>query len=89
MSASTAASSPLTETELEMLAFERQWWKHAGSKDTAIRDLFDVPPTRYYQLLNALIDRPEALAADPTVVLRLRRLRDHRKAWRDRLRPAG
>ncbi|MGB0963140.1 MAG: DUF3263 domain-containing protein, partial [Mycobacterium sp.] len=28
--------------------------------------------TRYYQVLNALVDRPEALASDPMLVKRLR-----------------
>jgi hypothetical protein len=58
-----------------MLAFERQWWRRPGAKETAIRDRFDLPPTRYYQVLNALVDRPAALEADPLLVRRLRRLR--------------
>ena len=65
----------LTERDLEMLAFERQWWRHAGAKETAIRERFGLAPTRYYQALNALVDRPAALAADPLLVRRLRRLR--------------
>ena len=47
----------------------------AGAKETAIRDRFGLSPTRYYQVLNALVDRPAALAADPLLVRRLRRLR--------------
>ena len=35
--------------------------------------------TRYYQVLNALVDRPEALAADPMLVKRLRRQRARRQ----------
>ena len=65
----------LTDRDLEMLAFERQWWRHAGAKETAIRERFGLAPTRYYQALNALVDRPAALAADPLLVRRLRRLR--------------
>ncbi|MGL6235842.1 MAG: DUF3263 domain-containing protein [Segniliparus sp.] len=65
----------LSRREREVLAFERQWWKHAGSKEAAVRELFGMSATRYYQLLNALIDRPEALRADPLLVKRLRRLR--------------
>lgn len=38
--------------------------------------------TRYYQVLNALIDTPEALAFDSLTVNRLRRLRDERAAQR-------
>jgi hypothetical protein len=76
------ASGPLTPRELEMLAFERRWWKYAGSKEQAIRELFDMSDTRYYQLLNALIDRPEALVHDPMLVKRLRRLRQSRQRAR-------
>ncbi|MGY1812922.1 DUF3263 domain-containing protein [Blastococcus sp. SYSU D00820] len=70
-----APAPELTRREHEMLAFERQWWRHAGAKETAIREQFGLAPTRYYQALNALVDRPAALAADPLLVRRLRRLR--------------
>ena len=72
----------LSRREHEMLTFERQWWRRAGAKETAIRDRFGVPPTRYYQVLNALVDRPEALEADPLLVQRLRRLRSVRQRKR-------
>ena len=72
----------LTRREREILAFERQWWKYAGAKEQAIKDLFDLSATRYYQLLNALIDRPEALVHDPMLVKRLRRLRTTRQRTR-------
>ena len=74
----------LSERELRILAFERKWWKHAGSKEQAIRDAFDLSATRYYQLLNGLLDNPAALAADPMVVGRLRRLRSARARSRRR-----
>jgi Protein of unknown function (DUF3263) len=80
-----AASAPLdglTSRDREILSFERQWWKYAGAKEQAIRELFDMSATRYYQVLNALIDRPEALAADPMLVKRLRRLRASRQRAR-------
>ena len=72
----------LTRREHDMLAFERQWWRQAGAKETAIRDRFGVTPTRYYQVLNALVDRPDALASDPLLVRRLRRLRTARQRQR-------
>jgi hypothetical protein len=72
----------LSRREHEMLTFERQWWRRAGAKETAIRDRFGVPPTRYYQVLNTLVDRPDALAADPLLVGRLRRLRSARRSKR-------
>lgn len=69
----------LTRREYDILAFERQWWKYAGAKEDAIKELFAMSATRYYQVLNALVDRPEALAADPMLVKRLRRLRASRQ----------
>ena len=59
-----AADPVLSERDQKMLEFERQWWKFAGSKEEAIRQQFDMSGTRYFQILNDLIDRPEALAAD-------------------------
>ena len=76
------AGALLSERDQEILAFERQWWKYAGAKEQAIRELFDMSATRYYQVLNALIDRPEALASDPMLVKRLRRLRSARQRAR-------
>jgi hypothetical protein len=72
----------LTQREREILAFERQWWKYAGAKEQAIRELFDMSPTRYYQLVNRLIDKSAALEADPMLVKRLRRLRSGRQRLR-------
>ena len=72
----------LQRRDREILAFERQWWKYAGAKEQAIRELFDMSATRYYQVLNVLIDTPEALAADPMLVKRLRRLRASRQRQR-------
>lgn len=72
----------LSERDRDLLAFERQWWKYAGAKEQAIRELFDMSTTRYYQLLNQLIDRPEALAYDPMLVKRLRRMRAQRQRQR-------
>ena len=72
----------LTRRDREILAFERQWWKYAGAKEQAIRELFDMSATRYYQVLNALIDNPAAMAADPMLVKRLRRLRASRQRQR-------
>jgi hypothetical protein len=76
------APAELSDKEREILAFERQWWKYAGAKEQAIKDLFDLSATRYYQVLNALIDRPEALVHDPMLVKRLRRLRTTRQRTR-------
>jgi hypothetical protein len=74
--------SRLSARDAEILAFERQWWKFAGAKEQAVRDKFGMSATRYYQTLNALIDKPEALAQDPLLVKRLRRLRASRQRAR-------
>ena len=80
--AERSANGVLSARDREILAFERQWWKYAGAKEQAIRELFDMSATRYYQVLNALIDTPEALEADPMLVKRLRRLRASRQRAR-------
>ena len=77
-----APGGGLTRREHEMLAFERQWWRRPGAKETAIRDRFGMTPTRYYQVLNALVDSPVALATDPLLVKRLRRVRAARRRGR-------
>ena len=62
-------SGELTDRDRDIIGFERQWWKYAGAKEQAIRELFDMSATRYYQVLNALIDNPIALEADPMLLL--------------------
>lgn len=74
--------SGLASHERDILVFERRWWKYAGAKEQVVRDLFGMSSTRYYQVLNALIDRPEALAHDPMLVKRLRRMRQSRQRAR-------
>ena len=78
------AAPALGERELRILAFETKWWKHAGSKEQAIRDTFGLSSTRYYQLLNGLLDNPAALEHDPVLIGRLRRLRSTRARTRRR-----
>jgi Protein of unknown function (DUF3263) len=72
----------LSTRDQEILAFERQWWKYAGAKEQAIRELFDMSATRYYQVLNSLLDSPAAMAHDPMLVKRLRRMRTTRQRAR-------
>lgn len=81
----------LTDEQTDILDFEGGgWWKYAGAKESAIREHFDISATAYYAKLNAIIDRPEALAYDPLLVRRLVRLRDARARQRSarRLDPA-
>ena len=76
------SSGELTDRDRDIIGFERQWWKYAGAKEQAIRELFDMSATRYYQVLNALIDNPIALEADPMLIKRQRRLRATRQRAR-------
>lgn len=68
----------LTVKDKMTLDLEARHWKYPGAKETQIRQLFTESATRYYQRLNALIDRPEALAYAPLTVKRLQRLRSAR-----------
>jgi hypothetical protein len=72
----------LTQRDIEILDFERSWWKHAGVKEQAIKERFDMSATRYYQLLNELLENPAAMAHDPILVKRLKRLRTYRQRQR-------
>jgi len=74
--------SDLDSREIDILDFERTWWKHAGVKEQAIRERFDMSATRYYQLLNELLEKPEAMDHDPILVKRLKRLRTYRQRQR-------
>lgn len=72
----------LSERDKAILDFERSWWTEPGPKETAIRQRFELSGARYYQILGELIDSPDALAYDPLVVRRLRRLRERRRRAR-------
>ncbi|MEY3163747.1 MAG: hypothetical protein RI887_571 [Actinomycetota bacterium] len=79
---SDSVAAGLSELEIKLLEFENNWWRHAGSKESAVKELFNLTPPAYYQLLNNLIDRQEALLAQPILVKRLRRIRDARTTAR-------
>ncbi len=73
---------PLTDLEQQILAFEHLRWRYPGQKEAVIRERFNMSLTRYTQVVNGLIDRPDALAHDPQLVRRLQRLRDARRLER-------
>lgn len=87
-SSADPACPALTDRDLEILAFERQQWRFIGAKEAAIRERFDMTLVRYSQVLGALLDHPAALAADPTLVRRLQRLRTARQLQRSARRAA-
>jgi hypothetical protein len=77
-----AVPVPLTDREQAILDFERGWWLLDGPKDVLIKAHLGLSASRYYQLLNELLEQPEAMAHDPLVVRRLRRLRDRSRRAR-------
>jgi hypothetical protein len=70
-----SGQAALAARDLELLAFERRWWQHAGAKEEAIRRDLGMRPADYYQALSRLLDDPAALAAEPALIDQLRRLR--------------
>ncbi|WP_405685716.1 DUF3263 domain-containing protein [Streptomyces sp. NBC_00057] len=72
----------LSARDRAVLAVERQSWAGPGAKERAIRERLGISPTRYYQLLNALLDDRRALEEDPVTVNRLRRVRDAKRGRR-------
>ncbi|MDI3388208.1 DUF3263 domain-containing protein [Streptomyces sp. B-S-A8] len=79
---SPSPDEPLSERDRAVLALERQGWASRGAKEREIRERLGISPTRYYQILNALLDDPRALAHDPVTINRLRRVREARRARR-------
>ena len=72
----------LSEREQDILSFEREWGRLATPKERAIRDRFGWAVDEYYLALSTLLDNDEALAHDPLLVRRLRRLRATRRRHR-------
>lgn len=75
----TDAQSELTDLEMRILEFERIRFGNPGAKQYALSREFGISSIRYFQMLNQVIDRPEAVLVDPVVVNRLRRMRDTRR----------
>lgn len=74
------SDSPFTPLEESVLAIEREFPKYGGPKDDAIRRRLDISPTIYFQVLNALMDRPEAMEHEPQIIGRLHRVREQKQA---------
>jgi hypothetical protein len=75
-------TSDLDQRSRQVLDFEREAWKLTVTKERAIRERFGFSPSRYHQILHRIIDHPEALAYDPMLVRRLRRVREVRRRSR-------
>jgi hypothetical protein len=72
----------LSDRDRQVLVFERGTWRSVGAKEQGIAEALGMSATRYYQVLNELIDKPEALQFDPSLVKRLRARRARRAALR-------
>ncbi|UYL87875.1 helix-turn-helix DNA binding domain protein [Gordonia phage Malisha] len=68
----------MTDEEKRMLDLAGERWNYAGSLEQTVRDEFGISLTRYFQIVNRLLDTQEALRYSPQVVNRLRRLRTRR-----------
>src|SRR5688572_6183476 len=75
-------SMVLSDRDRAILDFDRSWWTELRPKEAAIRDRLELSASRHYEILGVLIDAPEAIAYDPLLVRRLRRLRDRRRRAR-------
>lgn len=73
---------PLSDRDRALLDFEARWQRHGAAKEEAVRTDLEMTPARYYQLLGRLLDSPDAVAYDPMLIHRLRRLRDDRERER-------
>jgi len=78
----------LSERERAMLAFERRWWRYGATRASAARQRFGLGPGEYGAIVTALLDRPQALAHDPVLVRRLRRIQSARRSDRSGRRAA-
>ncbi|MBK5238399.1 MAG: DUF3263 domain-containing protein [Actinomycetales bacterium] len=76
------SSRGLTDRDMAILDFEREWWQHPGSKEDSIRQVFGLSGARYYQVLGALLSSEAALVYDPMLVKRLQRIKDERSTSR-------
>lgn len=68
----------------ELLDFEERWARWSSRKDEAIRARFRMSPARYFQLLGRVLDTREALEVNPMLMHRLLRMREDRRAARER-----
>lgn len=75
-------SMELSIRERAILDFERTWWSQPGTKGAAIRQQLNLSSTRYYEMLNALLEDPASLDYDPLTVKRAQRSRNARRRAR-------
>jgi hypothetical protein len=75
--------NPLTVRETMALTLADTPYRYPGAREARALDHLGLTPTRFYALVNRLIDEPRAEAWDARVVRRLRRLRERRAEARN------
>lgn len=57
-------------------------YRYEGAREADALEMLGYTPTRFRQVIGRLLDDPQAMAEEPTVVGRLRRLREVRRRAR-------
>lgn len=78
------AVPPLPADDLAILRFAGEWWADAAAKEQAMRERFGLEPVRFYQRVAVLVFEPAAVAAEPLICGRLRRIQERRARLRTR-----
>lgn len=84
-------TAPLTDHELQLLHLAGAPLHLPGQREHAIHEQLALTPTQFWQRVNALLDDERALAHDPALIYRLRRVRERNRPGRSparRLPPA-
>lgn len=69
----------LTAREQKILAFEDAWAdRPVSAREIATQRVLGMKHTQYLQALNRLLDREDAIAANPQLLYRLRGRREQR-----------
>jgi DNA-binding Lrp family transcriptional regulator len=79
----------LDDLDRRALDLAAGWWRLAGTRNEAVRELLGESPAEYHRRLARLLDDPAATAYAPVLVRRLRRQRDRRLGARSGRRLAG
>lgn len=74
----------MTVREHMILQLAAVRYRHPAVRDTHALELVGLQPTSFSAAVGRLLERPDVLAAYPTEVRRLLRLRDARRAQRCR-----
>ncbi|MFI0772615.1 DUF3263 domain-containing protein [Streptomyces sp. NPDC021218] len=77
------AGNLLSDHDQAIIRMAARGFRTPGARDRAIREHLGLTPTRYFQLLNGLLDDVRALAHDPVTINRLRRIREENRVKRE------